>query len=638
MGRVERVAKKKPTIQRKPLRRRLFELLGALPWPPLFVLAVVIMVAVWRYLFPLYGATVVVAAGTPDGESYQVLSVLKDLLKEENPRLEVVVRRTLGTDESLELLRRGEVQLAAAQADVAYNEWLGRRRVSSKTSARPPLRDIGVIAVMHVDKVHLLTCIPTSSAVLTAESVFTTTIGRRKNVNVYLPYREGSPSGGQYRTFAAIAEEFGANVDEAFTFVDDKQPFNTPRCSSAEAGNMIFRVRADGNDGVREALARHWSLVEFPHRGSLLLRNRAFEGDIIRNGTFRIHRVGQATIPIPDHDVPTLSVRRLLIGTTRGELPNWLVEKIAKTLNENGPELARAAGEGAADRDPASTDVDAQSVVSRLLISVGGNNTRDRLNSLGLPIHPAVVDYYDPRLSYLNWLNEHAEAFGLLVTVASLIALFWRLIRARLASSAKESADLFVQMAMLLMNANPVDESHDLPKPFWNSARRGGVNVDDVRATISRLKAHFNVLTRAPARGEAQKVPADVKPMVERLCYAQIRLVALDRVFVEAGRALRSETISQESFRTFEQAYNSTQDAIETQAEHARRQISLHFINRFTNPGVEGVTTDHPDVVLTEASAVLLDPQIFSRESFRTLTEAYSVAKAMQTSFDPPTL
>src|SRR5215469_15205980 len=60
-----------------------------------------------------------VAAGSSSGGSYIVCKALKTVLERHDPKITLTVLETEGTVENLNLLERGQADLATAQADVA---------------------------------------------------------------------------------------------------------------------------------------------------------------------------------------------------------------------------------------------------------------------------------------------------------------------------------------------------------------------------------------------------------------------------------------------------------------------------------------------------------------------------------------
>lgn len=86
----------------------------------LSLLIVGILLVNWRAHARAYRVTI--AAGSPTGESYLLSTALAAVIRRHYPNIELMVRETGGTAESLTLLDQGAVGMAAAQADVALGE------------------------------------------------------------------------------------------------------------------------------------------------------------------------------------------------------------------------------------------------------------------------------------------------------------------------------------------------------------------------------------------------------------------------------------------------------------------------------------------------------------------------------------
>src|SRR5262245_44427514 len=88
----------------------------------LIVLSVVSLAIVAAVALQLRDRTriyeITLAAGSPSGESYLLSEALKTVLRRHHANIELTIRQTGGTAESLALLESGRVTMAAAQADV----------------------------------------------------------------------------------------------------------------------------------------------------------------------------------------------------------------------------------------------------------------------------------------------------------------------------------------------------------------------------------------------------------------------------------------------------------------------------------------------------------------------------------------
>ncbi len=146
------------------------------------------------------------------------------------------------------------------------------------------------------------------------------------------------------------------------------------------------------------------------------------------------------------------------------------------------------------------------------------------------------------------------------------------------------------------------------------------------------LRAHRHIQQESKDRADEYiKTVVDLMkkaPLVE-LINSQKKL---EEEFQIASQALREDKISQESFRTFNEAYKTTREYIEREIESAQRHKSEQYINEVmhlldfdqTRPEV---LLKQLDTILIAAKNALTEDNVFSRESFRTFIEAHNVVR-----------
>jgi uncharacterized protein len=190
------------------------------------------------------------------------------------------------------------------------------------------------------------------------------------------------------------------------------------------------------------------------------------------------------------------------------------------------------------------------------------------------PIHPGAVTFYERNKP--SFVQEHADYLALILTVFVIIISWIRQLKIWIESSRKNEADEYIESAINLMKANP----NDLEK----SQKR------------------------------------------------------LDEIFRKAADALILESISQESFRTFNEAYKTTREAIERekqlieqQIEDKQREVSAKYIKAIVEllhdtKETKDVLQQKIDGILKEVADKLILEEI-SQESFRTLSEAYRATR-----------
>ena len=626
---------------------RLQRLFDAAPWRVVIVSIVLIIWSLQLLTQQSCGRVdVVVAAGGQDGESYKMLTAVKTLLERQSANVKMTVLATRGTEENLRLLRDGNVHLATAQADVSLEDWLslrtlpsapngaGARRKLGFGSANAESPEGGLVAVLFVDKIQLLACglaLEPQQDALTAQGVFSSLIERGVKTTVYLPYEAGGPSGGQYRTFLRVARHYGLHAERDFEFRSLQGEI--PLCDRREQNRLVFRVRAEGNAAIQRALNRGWRLVELRNTGSLRLTNRALVHGRLFAGTYRVRHADGPSSPAPPRDLDTVAVRRLLLARRDKALPGWLVRQVAGALNERGTDLAR-------------TTTVAPDAMDRFFLNVSGLNSRKALAETGLPLHPEVAVYYDPRLSWFAWLNSNGDGLGFVLGIIGIIASGLEAVRRGIKrwflSSRKDFADRLVNRATRLMKPTQLAglSSYHFHVPMRDEPleRRVQTLSDEMETRFGLSAALPSDTLEAVARVSAQTKVNLVLNSVYLLVDAQGRLVILDQLFNDAGQALDDEEISEESFRTVNQAIRAAREAIESDIESNRRQISLHFVQRLMRHVPDGTASGpvfadpnladaDPEDILHEALPILTSPIVFSRESFRTFTDAYHLAR-----------
>ena len=339
-------------------------------------------------------------------------------------------------------------------------------------------------------------------------------------------------------------------------------------------------------------------------------------------------RPGRPSLPEPTRDIDTVAVRRLLLAREGSGMPGWLVRDITRVLIEQGPKLARTAT-GATD------------AMDGVFLGVRALNTRPAIAEVGLPLHTDVAVYYNPGLSWFAWLNSNGDGLGFVLGLLGILASGLEAARRWVArwfvSSRKDLADRLVNEATRLMK--PMEQV----QVSVGEAGEGSLGLR-VQALSDHMEAKFDIMTivSSDTLAAVEKISELTRVRVVLECVYQLvdaqgRLKVLEHLFADAGAALDAEEISEESFRTVNQAIRVAKDAIEAEIEGSRRQISLYFVQRLmrlvpdrggSGPMFGGDGTDvYPEDILHDALPVLTNPLVFSRESFRTFTDAYHLAR-----------
>src|SRR5262245_37753056 len=195
---------------------------------------------------------ITIAAGSTSGESYLLGLALKAVLERHHPNIELSIRETGGTAESLALLEQGRVAMAAAQADVPVG-----------TAAR-------LVAVLYADTFQLI--VHKGSGIATVSEL------RGKRVAL-------ATSGGQYQSFLHVAEHFGL-VPTDCTFVGASDD-DADRMFLAHDADALFRVRALGNPAIMRLVRQgDVQFVPIQQAQAMQIRLAAFQPAVIPQGAY----------------------------------------------------------------------------------------------------------------------------------------------------------------------------------------------------------------------------------------------------------------------------------------------------------------------------------------------------------------
>jgi TRAP transporter TAXI family solute receptor len=477
-------------------------------------LSVSLMLAIaWSLVSRTRVHSLTLAAGDVDGESYILSKAIEQVIETYHPNIEIEVQATGGTSDNIARLERGEAQLATAQADVA---------------AGPSAR---TIAVLYQDLFQLV--VKDDSGIEEFVQLRGTRIG--------LPQQ-----GGQFRSFLEVAEHYGLSQSD-FEFVGA----NDQAASEAFQQNQVtavFRVRAPGNRAVLDLVQQHKGrILPIEQAEAMQIKHPAFDSAVIPQGAYK-----GSPPPMPAEDLPTIAVDRTLLVSDR--VSRQIVQEITATISDRRQEIADAIPDQAAEVRPLVASIDRPA-------TTGG---------AGVPLHSGAIAFYER--DQPSFVQEYADYLAFLLTVALLMGSWVWELKAWIERGKKEVADDYVTLALEAMK----DDGGDLD--------------------------------------EKQK--------------------QLDHTFGQAADALIGERISQESFRTFNEAYKTAREAIERRkqsAQYSQREISDGYIGDLISlmqdnqRSREAIQKDL-DRIFRKASTALVDGKI-SQESFRTFVEAYNATR-----------
>ena len=304
------------------------------------------------------------AAGSRSGESYLIGSALKRVVERHYPKIRLTVRETGGTVESVRMLSAGQVQLAAAQADVL------------------PGPEARIVAVLYDDEFQLL-------------------VGKNSTIKSLADLRGErialAKTGGQFRSFLRAAEHFGLREDD-FQFVGSNDEAADEAFLAGRA-DAIFRVRALGNPAIQRLVrAGGVRLVPIEQAAAMAIREPAFEVGQIPEGAY------SGSPAVPAQDLPTVKVRRTLLA--RDDAGADAIRAITEALIDRREEIMR--------------EIPAEMAEVRLLLAQVRQPAIQ--TGLGPPVHAGARGFYEKDKP--SFLVSHADYVGLLLTVG-LMAASW---------------------------------------------------------------------------------------------------------------------------------------------------------------------------------------------------------------------
>ena len=475
------------------------------------------------------------AAGDKTGESYIISEAIKKVI-ERRTNIKLQVEETRGTTQNIEMLSTGKAQLAMAQVDVAAEE-IGN--VSSQLKA-----NIRTVTLLYKDTFQLVVKNPQINQ-------FT----QLKGKTIAL-----AATGGQYQSFLTVAKHFDlSEKDFKITGLDSNgKPIPAYNDDLADKdfqenkADAVFRVRAIGNKSIADLVNKHQGkLISIPQAEAMKIKQPAFESAIIPQGAYR------GNYPVPNTNLPTVAISRLLL--TNDQVDANIIRKLIQTIYENRQEIANEIPLDNAEVKP-------------LISSISPPKEN---SGVDIFLHPGAAAFYDKDKP--SFIQEYADYIGLLLTIFLLAFQWIRQLKLWIEKSKKDEADEYIKSAISLMKA-------------------GQYQIGD-------------------------------------------RQRKLDKTFDEAAKSLIDERISQESFRTFNEAYKNTKEAIERDKQIAQQAIEkiqrenaakyIKIVVKLLRDGQQNQSTivqQKLDTILEQVVSDLVLENI-SQESFRTFIEAYKATR-----------
>jgi len=339
----------------------------------------------------------VIATGADTGEYYAMGQAIAKVVQKHNPRIRITVKATAGSAQNLELLENKSVHLAIAQIDTP-----------TPTSARS-------IASLYSEVFHLI--VRPNSPI--------SQIPDLKKRNFATPIK-GS---GSYHAFWNMMNHYGLKPEDLKII-----ELNTTDARLALEQNRVegyFQVIALNNSSLRQFLQKTGArLLPIEQAAAMKILAPYLESDIIPKGTY------QAFPPIPDQDLPTVSVQAILY--THQGMSNEVIKDITTILYEHRSDLIA--------ENPRTATIAFPSISNQ---------------NLGVPLHQGAKAYYDREKP--SFLQENAEPIALIITVITIIVSLLLNLKSRLSEAQKNRADGYnLEIALLLEQIHKTEDPKEL--------------------------------------------------------------------------------------------------------------------------------------------------------------------------------
>jgi TRAP transporter TAXI family solute receptor len=502
-----------------------------------FGTVVIIVGNIVNYLTPPH---LTLAAGDKTGESYIISEAIKKVI-ERRTNIQIQVEETRGTTQNIEMLSTGKAQLAMAQVDVAAEE-IGN--VSSQLKA-----NIRTVTLLYKDTFQLVVKNPQINQ-------FT----QLKGKTIAL-----AATGGQYQSFLTVAKHFGlSEKDFKITGLDSNgKPIPAYNDELADKdfqenkADAVFRVRAIGNRSITDLVNKHQGkLISIPQAEAMKIKQPAFESAIIPQGAYR------GNYPVPNTNLSTVAISRLLL--TNDQVDANIIRKLIQTIYENRQEIANEIPLDNAEVKP-------------LISSISPPKEN---SGVDIFLHPGAAAFYDKDKP--SFIQEYADYIGLLLTIFLLAFQWIRQLKLWIEKSKKDEADEYIKSAISLMKAGQYqigDRQRKLDKTFDEAAKSlidERISQESFRTfneayknTKEAIERDKQIAQQAIEKIQRENAAKYIKIVVKLLRYGQqnqstIVQQKLDTILEQVVSDLVLENISQESFRTFIEAYKATRDSIES--------------------------------------------------------------------------
>ncbi len=339
----------------------------------------------------------VIATGAETGEYYAMGQAIAKVVQKHNPRIRITVKATAGSAENFQLLENQSVQLAIAQIDT------------------PPPSSARSIASLYSEVFHLI--VRKDSPIKQISDL--------RNRSFATPIK-GS---GSYQAFWNMMNHYGLKPEDLQII-----ELNTTDARLALEQKRVegyFQVIALNNSSLRQFLQKTGArLVPIEQAAAMKILAPYLEGGVIPKGTY------QAFPPIPDQDLPTVSVQAILY--THQGMNDEVIRDITTILYEHRSDLIAV--------NPRTATIAFPSVSNQ---------------NLGVPLHQGAKAYYDREKP--SFLQENAEPIALIITVITIVISLLLNLKSRLSEAQKNRADGYnLEIALLLEQIHKTEDPKEL--------------------------------------------------------------------------------------------------------------------------------------------------------------------------------
>lgn len=504
-----------------------------------FVSIGIVTTITWNLINRLTSSQLTIAAGDKTGESYIISEAIKQVV-ERRSNIKITVEETKGTTKNLQMLQEGKAQLATAQIDVAAQAIDTLPNNPAKATAR-------TVAVLYKDIFQLVVRDPKINQFV-----------QLKGKTIALP-----ASGGQYQSFLTVAAHYGfSEKDFKITGLDSRgKPIDNYNDQAADTdfrqkkADAVFRVRAPGNKSISDLVNNDQGrLLPIPQAEAMKIKYPAFETAIIPQGAYR------GNPPMPVNNLPTVAIPRLLLASD--QVDPRMIQELTRIIYEYRQEIANAIAQNHAEIKP-------------LISSI---NRPGDTSGIDIYLHPGALAFYER--DQPSFVQANADYIALLLTVSLLIVEWIRQLKLWIERSKKDEANEYLKSAINLMKKgqgnleyrqNTLDETFNkaakalvAERISQESFRTFNEAYKTTREAIERDRQFAQATIEQKQRENSAKY---IKMVVKLLQYRQqnkdLLQQKLDQILEQVVGDLVTENISQESFRTFIEAYKTTRDAIE---------------------------------------------------------------------------